>query len=67
MELVNLTTKSTLRTIVEKRSPGHGAIEWDGRADSGIYVAPGPYNVIVTVTDAIGNVVRSGILTEIQY
>jgi flagellar hook assembly protein FlgD len=67
VEFVNLTTKSTLRTIVEKQPPGHSVIEWDGRADSGMHVAPGYYNVIVTVTDAIGNVVRSGILTEIQY
>lgn len=68
IDLVNLATKSVLRTLTAPSQPsGHGSVLWDGRAHNGMLVAPGRYNVIVTVTDGIGNVVRSGILTEIQY
>jgi flagellar hook assembly protein FlgD len=68
IEFVNLSTKTVLRTVeVSEQSAGHAVIAWDGRADDGMRVSPGRYNVIVTVTDGIGNVVKSGILTEIQY
>jgi flagellar hook assembly protein FlgD len=66
--LVNLSTISTLRTLtVNGQSPGHVTVPWDGRADNGMYVAPGFYRVLVTVTDAQGNVAQGDILTTIQY
>jgi flagellar hook assembly protein FlgD len=66
--LVNLSTNSTLRTLtVTGQAAGHATVSWDGRADNGMLVAPGDYSVVVTVTDQLGNVVRGGILTTIQY
>lgn len=66
--LVNLSTNSTLRTLtVTGQAAGHATITWDGRADNGMLVAPGSYSVVVTATDQLGNVVRGGILTTIQY
>jgi flagellar hook assembly protein FlgD len=66
--LVNLSTISTLRTLTATgQTPGHVTVPWDGRADNGMYVAPGYYRVLVTVTDARGNVVQGDILTTIQY
>ena len=66
--LVNLSTVSTLRTLtITAQAAGHGSTTWDGRADNGMLVAPGNYAVVVTATDAQGNVVRGDILTVIQY
>ncbi len=66
--IVNLESKSTLRTLtIAAKPPGHGLVQWDGRAYNGMLVAPGRYAIEVTATDPIGNVVRSGILTTIQY
>ena len=68
IEIVNLDSKSTLRTMnVPNQAPGHAAIRWDGRTDDGMLVAPGRYAVAVTVTDPLQNVVKGGILGTIQY
>ena len=68
VSLVNLSTISTLRTIAAPaQAAGHRSITWDGRADNGMLLAPGYYDVIVTATDAQGNVVKNDILTTIKY
>jgi flagellar hook assembly protein FlgD len=66
--LINLSTVSTLRTLtLPAQAAGHVTVTWDGRADNGMLVAPGFYRVLVTATDAQGNVVPGDILTTIQY
>ncbi len=68
IEYLNQGSKSILRTILlPGRTPGHVTAVWDGRADNGMLVAPGPYTVTVKVRDVIGNVVNGQILTQIQY
>jgi flagellar hook assembly protein FlgD len=68
IELVNLASKQTIRTLYRRGQPaGAGVLEWDGRSANGMLAASGRYSVVVSVTDATGNVVQSGILTEIQY
>ncbi|MGH9442747.1 MAG: FlgD immunoglobulin-like domain containing protein [Thermoanaerobaculia bacterium] len=65
---MNLGSRSVLRRVnLAGQSPGHVTAAWDGRADNGMLVAPGPYAVTVTATDNIGNVVTGQILTTIAY
>jgi parallel beta-helix repeat protein len=64
----NMESNSVLRTVnLTGQSPGHIVASWDGKADNGMFVAPGTYEVTVTVTDYLGNVVKGQILTTIQY
>jgi hypothetical protein len=42
-------------------------LTWDGRADNGMWVAPGVYIVTATAIDAIGNRVSEQILTNVAY
>ncbi len=64
----NLETHSVLRTINSTGvSPGTVNIAWDGKADNGMWVAPGTYLVTARVSDSIGNQVRSQILATIRY
>jgi flagellar hook assembly protein FlgD len=66
--LLNQASHSLLRTLTALNRPaGDIALTWDGRADNGMWVAPGAYTVTVTTTDPIGNVARAQILTTIQY
>ena len=68
IDLVNLSTNSTLRTLtLSNQAVGHVTTTWNGRADNDMWVAPGYYAVKVTATDAQGNVARGEILTNIQY
>lgn len=60
----NCLLRSIFKTDV---SPGLVQIKWDGRADNGMFVAPGYYAVMIRVEDAIGNVVTSQLMTTIQY
>jgi flagellar hook assembly protein FlgD len=54
-EFRNRSSGSVLRTITTaSASAGSQAVVWDGRADNGAFVAPGIYDVTLTVTDAIG-------------
>ncbi len=63
----NQASLSTLRTVTGTLGgSGHATIPWDGRADNGMWVAPGRYTITVTVTDARGTQVRGQILTTIQ-
>jgi len=54
-EFRNRSSGSVLRTITTaSASPGQRTLTWDGRADNGAFVAPGIYDVTLTVTDSIG-------------
>ncbi len=64
----NQASLSVLRTItLTGQAPGHRTATWDGRADNGMWVAPGVYTVTVTATDSISNQVSGQILTTIRY
>jgi hypothetical protein len=65
---LNQASLSVLRTIaLTNQLPGHKTVTWDGRADNGMWVAPGFYTVTVKATDSLGNQVQGQILTTIQY
>lgn len=64
----NQESQSVLRTVTaNERSAGHVTISWDGRADNGMWVAPGAYTLKVTASDGIGNAVSRNTLTMIAY
>lgn len=50
-QLIRQESASTLRGItLSSQSPGHVTYTWDGKADSGHWLAPGEYSLIVTAT-----------------
>jgi flagellar hook assembly protein FlgD len=54
-EFRNRSSGSILRTMTTAPLPaGSQAVVWDGRADNGVFVAPGIYDVTLTAIDAIG-------------
>lgn len=64
----NQESQSVLRTVRASAQPtGHVTIPWDGRADNGMWVAPGAYTLTVSVSDGIGNTVSRQTLTRIDY
>jgi hypothetical protein len=64
----NQASLSVLRTIdLPDQTPGHAVVQWDGRSENGMWVAPGTYTVTVTARDSVGNVAKGQILTTIQY
>jgi hypothetical protein len=64
----NQESQSVLRTLTANGQPaGHVTVIWDGRADNGMWVAPGAYTLTVRVSDGIGNVVSRQALTTIAY
>ncbi len=64
----NLSSSSVLRTVsIPSQAPGHATIPWDGRADNGMWVAPGSYAITVTARDALSQVASGQILTTVQY
>jgi flagellar hook assembly protein FlgD len=68
VSFLNQSSLSTLRTIaLPAQASGHRTMTWDGRADNGMWVAPGYYTVTVTATDALGNRSVGQILTTILY
>lgn len=67
VSFLNQSSGSTLRRIVVKgQVPGPVAVPWDGRADVGAAVAPGPYTITVTAVDGIGNRVEGQILATVR-
>ena len=68
VSFLNQNSLSTLRTItIPSQAPGNVNVPWDGRAVDGLWVAPGPYTVTVTATDALGSVGSAQILTRLEY
>jgi flagellar hook assembly protein FlgD len=67
VKIMNLQSLSVLRTINQTVNAGTPNISWDGKADNGMWVAPGNYSVTVELTDSIGNKVKSQILTTVRY
>jgi flagellar hook assembly protein FlgD len=64
---LNQSSLSTLRTItLTGQAPGHVTVPWDGRADNGMFVAPGFYTVTVSAADSIGNQVQGQILATVR-
>lgn len=64
----NQQSQSVLRTVAANgRNAGHVTVSWDGRADNGMWVAPGAYTLTVTASDGIGNAVSRNTLTMIAY
>jgi len=52
VSFVNVRSGSTLKTIqVTDLTGGRATVTWDGRADNGMFVAPGDYKVLAIFTD----------------
>ena len=62
-----LTANRPIGHILAVDAKGISIVPWDGKADNGMWVAPGTYTVTVTVTDAVGNQVKGQILSTVQY
>jgi flagellar hook assembly protein FlgD len=68
VQYVNQTSLSTLRTITASAQPaGTVSVNWDGRADNGMLVAPGYYTLIISATDSLGNVTKQHAITTVAY
>ncbi len=64
----NQASGSVLRTLsLINQAPGQVTLNWDGRADNGMWVAPGVYIITAAVVDGIGNGVSEQILTNVAY
>jgi PKD repeat protein len=48
-------TNTLMRTITQTASTGPGTIQWDGRADNGLFVDVGDYHLGLKAVDAAGN------------
>ena len=44
-----------MRTITQTASAGTGTVEWDGRADNGVFADTGDYHLGLKAVDAAGN------------
>ncbi len=65
---MNQSSLSVLHTYTQANvQPGNVAIEWDGKADNGMWVAPGLYTIKLVLEDSIGNHVEEYALTTVQY
>ena len=64
----NTSSNSILRTIdLGPVTAGNIVLAWDGRADSGVWVAPGIYEAIITATDSAGGTATIKPLAVIRY
>ena len=64
----NQASLSTLRTInLNGVNPGAINITWDGKAENGMWVAPGGYTIWLEITDGIGNIAREQALVTVRY
>jgi flagellar hook assembly protein FlgD len=64
----SIVPDSILRTITSALGPGGlRTIYWDGHADNGDWVAPGKYEVIITVTDSVGSTAVIKPLVTVVY
>ncbi len=64
----NQDSLSTLRTITMNGvSPGALNITWDGKAENGMWVAPGGYTIWIEITDSLGHLAKEQVLTTVRY
>lgn len=69
LTVVNLQTGIEVRRITETNvMPGTGlAMEWDGRADNGLFADKGDYRLTLQATDAAGASIRRFALVRVFY
>lgn len=70
VQVVNQESATLLRTFTTLPFGGGGntySINWDGKADNGMWAAPGGYTVTLVITDSRANVVRAQALAYVQY
>jgi flagellar hook assembly protein FlgD len=68
VEFRNLDSQSVLRTIwLPAQSPGAIEIPWDGRADNGMFVAPGRYLVNLLARDPRGAEASLPAISTVRY
>jgi flagellar hook assembly protein FlgD len=68
VKFMNQESLSVLRTLsLPGQSAGAKSVTWDGRAENGMWVAPGAYTVTVEAVDAKGNRAKGQILTQVVY
>jgi hypothetical protein len=68
VSIKNIATASAVRTLtVNNVTPGNVSIPWDGKASNGKFLSPDSYLVTVTLTDAIGNQLKSQAFTTVRY
>ena len=64
----NLTSGSVLCTVTTgAQGAGQVQLTWNGRADNGAWVAPGSYEVTITVTDSAGSATTLKPLIAVRY
>jgi len=68
LTVTNLTSHTVLRTITQANQPaGASTVNWDGKADNGMWVSPGPYALTLTVTDSKGQADTQALLATVGY
>jgi flagellar hook assembly protein FlgD len=68
VEILNQESLSVLRTITATGvGSGRPSVTWDGRADNGMYVAPGLYTITLSATDSTGARGWAQVITTVQY
>lgn len=67
-KFLNMASGTVLRTVTNApSSAGTQSIAWDGKADNGMWVAPGQYEVRISATDSIGSQVTIKPLVTVRY
>jgi flagellar hook assembly protein FlgD len=68
VRFVNQASVSALRTItMPGQAAGPVVVAWDGKADNGMWVAPGFYTAIITVTDPYGSTATQHVVMNVEY
>ena len=68
LQFRNMSTNSILRTLTTALAPeGQISAQWDGRADNNAWVAPGWYEVTITVIDSAGSTTKLRPIVVVRY